>query len=85
MARLDWGDTKVVAVPVEQPQYASQFLERTGLRAVVTTDFQKLAPVFSYTAYPFGVALEGGREKAPLRKFEGEEPATTLKQLGFVR
>ncbi len=84
MAQLDWGETRVVAVPVEQPQFAGQFLQRTGLKAVVTTDFQKLAPIFSYKAYPFGVALESGHEKAPLRKFEGAEPATTLKQLGFI-
>jgi len=84
MSQLDWGDTRVVAIPVEMPQYAAQFLRETGLKAVTSTEFQKLAPVFSYTAYPFGVALENGREKAPLTKFEGEEPAPTLKQLGFV-
>jgi hypothetical protein len=31
------------------------------------------------------VALENGRERAPLTKFEAEEPEVTLKQLGFVR
>jgi len=30
------------------------------------------------------VALENGRQKAPLTKFEGEEPGATLKQLGFI-
>ena len=84
MSKLQWGNTKVVAVPVEQPQYAGQFLQQTGLRAVVTTDFQKLAPIFGYTAYPFGVALEKGREKSALMKFEGDEPGATLKQLGLV-
>ena len=84
MSQLAWGDTRIVAVPVEMPQYAAQFLRETGLKAVSSTEFQKLAPIFSYTAYPFGVALENGREKAPLTKFEGEEPAATLKQLGFA-
>ena len=84
MSQLQWGDTKVVAVPVEQPQYSAQFLHDTGLQAVVTTDFHLLAPIFAYTAYPFGVALENGREKAPLTKFESDEPTATLKQLGFV-
>jgi len=84
MSRLSWGDTRVVAVPVEVPQYASQFLRETGLQAVTTSDFRMLAQAFSYTAYPFGVALENGREKAPLTRFEGEEPAATLKRLGFV-
>jgi hypothetical protein len=31
------------------------------------------------------VALENGREKMPLTKFEGDEPAATLKQLGFIQ
>jgi uncharacterized membrane protein YphA (DoxX/SURF4 family) len=84
MSQLAWGETRIVAIPVELPQYAAQFLHDTGLKAVCTTDFQKLAPIFSYTAYPFGVALENGREKAPLTKFEGDEPAATLKQLGFA-
>jgi len=85
MSQFSWGDTAVVAVPVEQPQYAKGFLEETGLRAVVSSDFATLAPTFSYTAYPFGVALENGRQKAALTKFEGDEPATSLRQLGFVK
>jgi len=84
MSQLHWGDTKIVAVPVEQPQWAPGFLKETGLQAVISSEFNKLAPIFSYSAYPFGVALENGREKAPLTKFEAEEPAATLKQLGFA-
>ncbi|MBZ5727250.1 MAG: DoxX family protein [Acidobacteriia bacterium] len=84
MSQFHWGDTRIVAVPVEQPQYAAQFLQETGLRGVVSTDFQKLKLVFTYTGYPSGVALVNGRERAPLTKFEGEEPRATLKQLGFV-
>ena len=75
----------MVAVPVEQPQFADQFLNETGLHAVVTTDFPLLKNVFSYTSYPFGVALEDGRETAPLTKFEDPEPVATLRQLGFAR
>jgi len=85
MSQLQWGDTRVVAVPVEQPQFAGQFLDETGLHAVVTTDFALLKDVFSYTGYPFGVALEDGREKAPVTKFEDPEPAATLRQLSFAR
>ena len=84
MSELSWGSTKVVAVPVEQEQFAAQFLKDTGLKAVVTSDFSKLGPTFSYTAYPFGVALENGRQKAALTKFEGDEPTATLKKLGLV-
>ena len=83
MSQLRWGGTTVVAIPVEMPQFAGQFLDQTGLRAVVSTDFDKLKTVFGYTAYPFGVAIENGREKASLG-FEKSEPAATLKRLGFI-
>jgi hypothetical protein len=84
MSHYNWGDTKVVAIAIQQPQYAPQFLQDTGLRAAISTDLQKLKQVFPYTGTPAGVALEEGREKAPLTKFEGEEPGATLKQLGLV-
>ena len=78
-------NAKWCSVPVEQPQYADQFLQDTGLKALVTTDFATLAPTFGYSAYPFGVAIENGREKAPLTQFEQAEPAATLKKLGFIQ
>jgi uncharacterized membrane protein YphA (DoxX/SURF4 family) len=84
MATLDWGQTRVVAVPVEMPQYAAQFLYDTGLKAVVTPDFDLLKRTFGYTAYPFGVAVDNGRERAPLARFDETEPAATLRRLGFV-
>jgi hypothetical protein len=84
MAQFHWGDTRVVAVPVEQPQYAAQFLEMTGLSAVVTQDFEVLKKVFGFTAYPFGVALQNGRRTASLTKFDDPEPGATLKKLRFV-
>jgi uncharacterized membrane protein YphA (DoxX/SURF4 family) len=84
MSHLAWGETRVVAIPVEQPQFSAAFLNESGLRAMVTSDFQKLKRVFGYKTYPFGVALENGRERAPLTRFEGDEPATTLKRLGLV-
>ena len=70
---------------MEQAQFAGQFLQQTGLRAVVSSDFALLARTFSYSTYPFGVALENGREKAPLTKFEGDEPTATLRRLGFAK
>jgi len=85
MATLDWGQTRVVAIPVEMPQFAPQFVADTGLQAVVTSDFGLLKRTFGYTAYPFGVAVENGREKAPLRRFDDTEPAATLRRLGFVK
>jgi uncharacterized membrane protein YphA (DoxX/SURF4 family) len=85
LAQLDWGDTRVVATPVEMPQFAGQFLELTGLRAVVTSDFETLKKAFGYTAYPYGVAVVDGRAQAEMTKFEGEEPAATLRRVGLVR
>jgi hypothetical protein len=33
---------------------------------------------------PAGVVIENGRQKAALVKFDGEEPAASLKQLGLI-
>jgi uncharacterized membrane protein YphA (DoxX/SURF4 family) len=84
MSHLHWGDTRVVGVPISQPQFAAQFIQDTGFSMAISTDLQKLKQVFPYTAVPAGVALEHGRQKAALVKFEGEEPGATLKQLGLV-
>ena len=85
MSQFHWGSTRIVAIPVEQPQYADQFLKETGLKSVVSSDFATLKTTFGYTAYPFGVAIENGREKAPLTQFEQDEPAATLRKLGFIQ
>jgi len=84
MAQFHWGDTRVVAIPVEQPQYAAQFLKMTGLHAVISEDFEPLKKIFGFKGYPSGVALQNGRQKAELTKFEDAEPASTLKKLGFI-
>jgi hypothetical protein len=34
---------------------------------------------------PAGVALENGRDKMHITNFVGDEPAATLKQLGFIQ
>jgi uncharacterized membrane protein YphA (DoxX/SURF4 family) len=85
MSHFNWGSTRVVGVPVEQPQYAEGFVQETGLKAAITSDFPSIKAIFGYTAYPFGVAIENGREKAPLTQFEQDEPAATLKKLGFIQ
>ena len=84
MAQLHWGETRVVGVPVSQAHYAAQFMQETGFRMAITSDLAKLKAVFPYAGVPAGVALENGREKAPLVKFDGDEPAATLKQLGLA-
>ena len=85
MSTLQWGNTTVVAVPVAMPQFSAQFLEDSGLKAVVSPEFQRLGPIFGYTAYPFGVAIENGREKMPLTRFDDQEPTATLRKIGFVK
>lgn len=85
MSALNWGSTRVVAIPVEQKQYADGFLKETGLKAVVSTDFDTLKQTFGYTAYPFGVVIENGREKQPMTQFNAPEPEATLRKLGLVQ
>jgi uncharacterized membrane protein YphA (DoxX/SURF4 family) len=85
MAQLHWGDTRVVAVPVDVPQYAGTFLQMTGLNAAITSDFELLRKPLGYTAYPYGVALRNGRRTASVTNFDDPEPAPTLKKLGLVQ
>ena len=84
MAKLNWGDTGFIGVATEQPQFAQGFMQMTGLKGVVSTDLALLRKTFPFTDTPAGVALENGYEKEALSKFEGEEPAATLKKLGFA-
>ncbi len=85
MAKLDWGDTKIVGVPTAQPQFAPDFLHDTGLKAGISNDLALLKKTFPFGGPPAGVALENGRQKDPVTKFEDEEPAATLRKLGFVK
>jgi len=84
MSHYNW-DATVVAIPIQQPQFAAAYLDDTKLKAVVSNDLQQLKAVFPYVSVPAGFALENGREKKALTKFEGDEPLATLKQLGFVK
>ena len=84
MSKMHWGDTRVVGVPISQVQFATQFMQDTGFQMAITTDRDKLKAVFPYAGVPAGVAIENGRQKAALVKFDGEEPAASLKQLGLI-
>jgi len=85
MSQYSWGDTKVVAIPTQQPQFGPGFLARTKLNAALSNDLEPLKTIFPFVSAPAGVALENGREKASITKFEDQEPGATLKQLGFVK
>ena len=85
MSKLNWGDTRIVAVPINVPQFAQGFLDDTHLNAVLSNDLPQLKKIFPFVSAPAGVALVNGREKMALTQFEEPEPAGTLKKLGFIR
>ena len=85
MSKLNWGDTRIVAVPINVPQFAQGFLDDTHLNAVLSNDLPQLKKIFPFVNAPAGVALVNGREKMALTQFEEPEPAGTLKKLGFIR
>lgn len=84
MSHYKWGDTRVVGVPINVPQFAQGFLEDTHLKAVISNDHQQLKKIFPYVSAPAGVALVNGREKMALTQFEDPEPEATLRKLGFI-
>jgi uncharacterized membrane protein YphA (DoxX/SURF4 family) len=85
MSKLEWNEARVVAVPVEMPVFGPQFLADSGLHAVLSSDFEKLKDPLGYRAYPYLVAVVDGRVKASMTTLGGQEPAATLRTLGFVR
>jgi len=84
MAKLNWGDTRIVGVATDQPQFAPNFMRNTKLPGVISADVALLRKTFSFVDPPAGVALENGHQKAALTKFDDDEPEATLKKLGFV-
>jgi uncharacterized membrane protein YphA (DoxX/SURF4 family) len=86
LAALNWGDTRFVGVPTENPQFGTWFLGKAGLtgKGPISTDLDALKKIFPFDLPPAGVALENGREKAMLLQFEDQEPGATLRKAGFV-
>lgn len=87
MSKLNWSDTKVVAIPVLNPQWAGQFLHDTGLKASTSLELDKLRKSFKFVDAPFGVALVNGRVKETFGQsaFYPPLPEPDLKKLGFVK
>lgn len=87
MSKLNWGDTKIVAIPTLNPQWAGQFLHDTGLKASTSLDLAKLRKAFSFVDPPFGVALVNGQVKETFgqAQFYAPLPEPDLKKLGFVK
>ncbi len=85
MSKHTWLTDKVIAIPTVLPQYAQQFMDTTKLKGVISSDVKELKKVFPLGDPPFAVALERGRAKAQMRRFDEQEPAATLKSLGFIQ
>jgi uncharacterized membrane protein YphA (DoxX/SURF4 family) len=64
MSGRDWGATRILVVPVREPQFAVVFLEETGLRAAISRDVSVLRGAFPFTEAPYAVALDRGRAVA---------------------
>jgi uncharacterized membrane protein YphA (DoxX/SURF4 family) len=87
MAKLNWKDTSIVAIPIDTPQFAASFLHDTGLKAGTSNDLDLLKGTFKFATAPYGVALIRGHQKATVDVglFETDgQPAATLHTLGFV-
>jgi uncharacterized membrane protein YphA (DoxX/SURF4 family) len=87
MSTLNWGDTKVVAIPTVNPQWAASFLHDTKLKASTSLDLEKLRKAFPFVDPPFGVALVNGQAKETFgqAQFNAPLPAPDLKKLGLVK
>ncbi len=88
MAKLNWKDSNVVAIPIDTPQFAASFLHDTGLKAGTSNDLDLLKGTFKFATAPYGVALVRGHQKAvvDVGAFETDgQPAATLRGLGFVQ
>jgi uncharacterized membrane protein YphA (DoxX/SURF4 family) len=87
LAALNWGDTRFVGVPTENPQFGDWFMGKAGLtgKGPVSKDLETLQKTFPFDTPPAGVAIENGYGKAMLLQFEDQEPSATLRKIGFIR
>lgn len=84
MSRLRWRDVTRISVPTAQPQFARQFVDATGFRSLISSDAARLRQAFSFADPPYAVALEDGRVRAAMSRFDAGEPEQTLRRLGFI-
>jgi uncharacterized membrane protein YphA (DoxX/SURF4 family) len=88
LAQLNWGSTRLIGVPTQNPQFGDWFYGKANLtgKGLISKDLDLLKKTFPFDLPPAGVAIEDGREKAMLLQFEdGGEPLATLKKIGFVQ
>jgi len=85
MAKYRWkDDVTVIAIPVTAQRFAEAFVRETGIKASTSLDWEVLKKVFPFGDPPYGVALENGREKAPVARYDEPEPADSLRKLEFI-
>lgn len=87
MSTLNWGDSRIVAIPTINPQWAASFLHDTHLKASTSLELDKLKKAFPFVDPPFGVALKDGRVQQTFSQaqFNAPSPEPDLKKLGFIR
>jgi uncharacterized membrane protein YphA (DoxX/SURF4 family) len=86
LAALNWGNTRFVGIPTENPQFAGWFMGKAGLtgKGPVSRNLDVLKKLFPFDLPPAGVAIEDGYQKAMVLQFEDKEPGATLNKLGFA-
>jgi uncharacterized membrane protein YphA (DoxX/SURF4 family) len=86
MAKLKFGETQVLALPTEVPQFAGGFLKDTGFRAKVTAaeEAKRLKSIFPFGDPPYVVLLENGRQKAGINKVDDAMPSAQLVEMGYA-
>jgi uncharacterized membrane protein YphA (DoxX/SURF4 family) len=86
MSTLHWGDTKIIAIPTINPQWAGSFLHDTHLEASTSLELDKMKKAFPFVDPPYGVALVNGQVKETFGQAEFNKPLPEpdLKKLGFV-
>jgi hypothetical protein len=87
MATLNWSDSRMVAIPTVNPQWAGTFLRDTGLKAGTSLELDKLKKAFPFVDPPYGVALVDGQVKGTFTQaqFNVPLPQPDLQKLGFVK
>lgn len=86
MAKWNWGETRIIAVPTAEPRFAASFLKDTGLRAGLCLDLDALRRISPFTTAPHAVLLASGKRVASFnfKQFEGDGFLAALKQSGHV-
>ncbi len=76
---------RIFAIPYSVPEFANGFIKDTGFsKARISNDLEKFKASFDIPQGPSAAALDNGRQQARITNFDGDEPAPTLRKLGFL-